>query len=105
MACRISGGIISGRVRSRQSRRSRGTRMAYDFLLTRRDVLRRAGCLIAAPALPPARIAAAATARTAASGQKTAADLSISDVMSRLSTYMAVARERMLPGDAIEKAK
>jgi 2-methylcitrate dehydratase PrpD len=77
--------------------------MAYDFRLTRRDVLQRAGWLIAAPVLPAVPVAAMAS--IAAPAQKTAADLPISDVMSRLSTYMAAARERTLPADAIDKAK
>src|SRR5689334_3424371 len=38
-------------------------------------------------------------------GEKTAADYPVSDVMRRLSAYMAQARNLPLPADALERAK
>ncbi len=63
--------------------------------LTRRDVLRRAGWAIAATTLPGVRHAA---------GQ-TLADLPVSDVMTRLSTYMSQAGDHDLPAEVVEQAK
>jgi 2-methylcitrate dehydratase PrpD len=79
--------------------------MADDLRMTRRDVLQRAGAVVAAAALPPgARLAAFQGGGALAPGQ-TNADLPISDVMMRLSTYMSQARDRALPDDVLEKAK
>jgi len=79
--------------------------MSHDFRMSRRDVLQRAGLVIAAAAMPEgARHLAAQAGPTLAPGQ-TNADLPISAVMTRLSTYMAEARDRDLPADALEQAK
>ena len=79
--------------------------MAFDPLLTRRSVLR-AGWIAAAAALRPGVAGMAqVTSGIPAAGQKTAADLPVSDVMMRLSAYMSQARERPLPPDVLEKAK
>ncbi len=83
--------------------------MPDDRRLTRRGVLKRAG-LAAAAAAVPSYVGSAfrrtmPLAQTVAPGQQTAADLPISDVMTRLSTYMSQARDRALPDEVIEKAK
>lgn len=67
-----------------------------ENLLTRRRMIGHAAWGFAAAALLP---------RSAAFGQTTAADLPVSEVMTRLSTYMSQARDRDLPEDVIEKAK
>ncbi len=66
-----------------------------DSRLTRRGILQRTGLVLAASALP----------RGTAVGQTTLADLPVSEVMTRLSTYMSQARDRELPEEVIEKAK
>src|SRR5579864_6842201 len=76
-------------------------------LLTRRGALQRTGYFIAAAALASLR---EVTARQlfgvpAAAAPQTRADYPISDVMTRLSTYMCQARERALPDDVVERAK
>lgn len=63
--------------------------------LSRRDLLRRTGCVIAATALPGMRRATA----------QTLADLPVSDVMTRLSTYMSEAHSHELPAEVVEQAK
>ena len=72
--------------------------MAHEFHLTRRGVLQRTGWAVAAAAFAPLR-------GRAAPAQATAADLPISDVMTRLSTYMSRARDRALPDDVVEQVK
>jgi len=63
-------------------------------VLTRRDLLRQAGWLVAAGALSPlAKLG----------GQ--APDNAVSPVMARLSAYMSEARSRALPAEVVEKAK
>jgi 2-methylcitrate dehydratase PrpD len=59
-------------------------------VLTRRDLLQRAGWILAASALPP----------TCLLGGD-----SVSTIMTRLSTYMADAGDRPLPADVIERTK
>ncbi len=79
-----------------------------DFLLTRRDALQRAGCIVAAAAFPRATKAAAAAVPQSGGtvpNQITRAELPISDAMMRLSTYMSEARDRALPAEVLEKAK
>jgi 2-methylcitrate dehydratase PrpD len=79
--------------------------MSDDSLLTRRDVLQRAGLVVAAAAFPGgAGLAAAQGGATLAPGQ-TNADFPIGAVMTRLSNYMSEARNRVLPEDVLEKAK
>ena len=63
------------------------------FQHTRRRLLQTAGYAIATAALP-----------TLAKGQ-TVADLPVSDVMMRLSTYMSQARDHELPAEVVEQAK
>jgi 2-methylcitrate dehydratase PrpD len=72
--------------------------------LTRRDVLQRAGWVVAA-AFPSAAHASAAPQRGAAPTQTPSAGRSISDVMARLSTYMSQARDRALPDHVLEQTK
>ena len=67
-------------------------------LLTRRSLLQRAGCMIAASAL----------SREAMAGQdaaKSSGGRSVSPVMAKLSTYMSAAHDHELPDDVVEKAK
>jgi 2-methylcitrate dehydratase PrpD len=68
-------------------------------LLTRRNLLQRAGCMIAAAAVVSKTAKAAQDATPGSAGQ------SVSQVMAKLSTYMSEARERELPGEVVEKAK
>ena len=67
-------------------------------LLTRRSLLQRAGCMIAAAAL--SREAMAAQDAVKSSGGR-----SISPVMAKLSTYMSAAHDHELPDEVVEKAK
>ncbi len=82
--------------------------MSHDRRLTRRDVLQRAGLLVGAAALPSgAFLPGSANAQDGpvlTAGQ-TNADLPISEIMMRLSTYMSQARDRSLPDDVMEQAK
>jgi 2-methylcitrate dehydratase PrpD len=82
--------------------------MSHDPRLTRRDVLQRAGLVVASAAFKSTPLAAVSAGpqegATLAPGQ-TNADFPISDVMTRLSTYMSQARDRALPDDVVEKAK
>jgi 2-methylcitrate dehydratase PrpD len=71
--------------------------------LTRRDLLRRAAGVATAAVYPGSRLAAAPL-RLPAQG-KTAADLPITPLMIRLSTYMSEARDRALPDEVTERAK
>ena len=77
--------------------------------LTRRDVLQRAGWMVAGAASlrqgygGQADLLAASQA--AATPAQTAADLPVSDVMMLLSTYMSEARNRALPDEVLERAK
>src|SRR5438094_8333776 len=66
---------------------------------TRRKLLLRAGCAIAAAAFPSIKGVAAQQANPEVAGQP------VSPVMNKLSAYMAEARGRGLPGDVVEKAK
>jgi 2-methylcitrate dehydratase PrpD len=77
------------------------------ILLTRRSILQRTGWVLAAVAFP---FAGDAVARPlfgipATAGPQTRADYPISDVMTRLSTYMSQARDQALPNDVLERAK
>lgn len=74
--------------------------------VTRRDVLQRAGWVVAAAALPPAQLGSI-LARGEAAGQRqaTVAAEGISEVMTRLSTYMSQARDRALPDKVLEQTK
>src|SRR5712692_4742856 len=76
-------------------------------LLTRRSVLRSAGLVIAAAALPAEIAEAAAAQRRAAEPAQTIAgeEHPISDVMTRLSGYMSQARDRVLPDHVLEQTK
>ena len=67
--------------------------MSRTRSLTRRDVLQRAGLVVAAAALPDRLAFAAAQEGAALAPGQTNADLPISAVMTRLSTYMAEERE------------
>jgi len=72
-------------------------------IMTRRELLRRAGRLAAAAALAPAaRLAGQAPAPAA--GPEISPPV-ISSMMARLSAYMSEARSRALPAEVIEKAK
>ena len=88
--------------------------------LTRRDMLQRAGWVVAAAAFPSATEAASphvasapfvasavgGTVPPAAQSALTAPGaLPISNVMTRLSIYMSEARDRALPDKVIEQAK
>jgi 2-methylcitrate dehydratase PrpD len=83
--------------------------MARHRLLTRRSLLRRTGMVMAAAMCPRATQVAQADALqrglVAPPTGRTAADLPISDVMRRLSTYMSQARDRALPDEVIDHAK
>jgi 2-methylcitrate dehydratase PrpD len=79
--------------------------MAHDLRLTRRGVLQRAGCFLAAAAFPRMTGAATLPLPGTAAGVQTAADVPIGDVMVQLSQYMSDARARALPDDVLEKAK
>jgi len=78
--------------------------MSHDARMTRRDVLQRAGLVVASAALKVNGTSAAAQTATLSPGQ-TNADLPISDLMTQLSTYMSQARDRALPPDVLEQAK
>src|SRR3984893_18486606 len=76
------------------------------LLLTRRRVLRSAGLVIAAAALPAEIVEAAAAQRGATEPARTiAGEHPISDVMTRLSGYMSQARDRVLPDHVLEQTK
>jgi 2-methylcitrate dehydratase PrpD len=82
-----------------------------DFL-TRRTVLQSAGMAVAAAAFPfVGEVGAVPPASPAPQGQaapateETRAELPISDVMTRLSTYMSEARDRAVPENVMEKMK
>jgi 2-methylcitrate dehydratase PrpD len=83
--------------------------MANDLPLTRRQVLQRAGLVVAAAALPRVTEAAAQGAipqrGAAAPQQNVAAEHPISAVMVQLSTYMSQARDRALPERVLEQTK
>ena len=72
--------------------------------LTRRTLLRLAGPFVAAATVPP-HVRAAARLQQPATPAETAADVPVSDVMIRLSTYMSRARAQALPDDVTERAK
>ncbi|MBZ5661992.1 MAG: MmgE/PrpD family protein [Acidobacteriia bacterium] len=72
--------------------------------LTRRSVLQRAGWILAAATFPPLA-ARPLFGVPPAAGAQTRADYPISDVMTRLSTYMCQARDHALPDDVVERAK
>src|SRR3989475_6816219 len=67
--------------------------------MTRRKLLERAGYAIAASAFPHIKVGAAQEASPEVAKQP------VSPVMNTLSTYMAEARGRQLPGEVVEKAK
>src|SRR5262245_32308068 len=72
---------------------------------TRRDVLiRAAGTLTAAAMSSPFAAAAGRQAQTPPLSQ-TMSDFPVSEVMTRLSTYMSQARERALPDEVVARAK
>jgi 2-methylcitrate dehydratase PrpD len=77
--------------------------------VTRRDVLRRAGCGFAGAALAPGLGSAAALFAQTETGSmaagQTVAERPVSSVMTRLSTYMSEARDRALPDEVVERAK
>src|SRR6202521_2229683 len=76
------------------------------LLLTRRSVLRSAGLVIAAAALPAEIAEAAAAQRGAAEPAQTiAGEHPISEVMTRLSGYMSQARDRVPPDPVLEQTK
>ena len=66
--------------------------------MTRRQLLQRAGCAMAAASFPYIKVAAAQQESTAAAEP-------VSPVMNKLSAYMAEARGRALPAEVVEKAK
>jgi 2-methylcitrate dehydratase PrpD len=74
--------------------------------MTRRDVLQRAGWVVAAAALPPAHLGSIlARGEAAAQREAPVATQGISEVMTRLSTYMSQARDKALPAKVLEQAK
>jgi 2-methylcitrate dehydratase PrpD len=79
--------------------------MESEVKWSRREVMQRAGLAAAAAALGPRVPLAAAQSPTALAAGQTNADLPISDIMMRLSTYMSEARERALPDEVMEQAK
>src|SRR5437870_127801 len=66
--------------------------------MTRRQLLQRAGCAMAAASFPYIKVAAAQQESTAAAEP-------VSPVMNKLSAYMAEARGRALPAEVVVKAK
>jgi len=83
-----------------------------DLILNRRSAVLGIGNIIAAAAVPFGWRADAATlarsaepSQEAAAGEKSAADLPVSDVMTRFSSYISQARNRSLPADVLEKTK
>jgi len=74
-------------------------------LLTRRDVLQRAGFAAAAAAALPAVAARAAQEAHSVPLAQTMADYPVGEVMTRLSTYMSQAKDRALPEEVVERAK
>lgn len=83
------------------------TRQEHHPGLTRREVLEGAGFIVAAASFPSMMPAFVTAAQVAAGlpNQITRAELPISDVMAKLSTYMSQARDRALPDAVLEKAK
>jgi 2-methylcitrate dehydratase PrpD len=81
------------------------TKHEYTAPLARREVLRRAGVLVAAAAFADPLKLAAARQFPGATPAQTAADYPVSEVTTRLSTYMSQARDRALPDDVLERAK
>ena len=77
------------------------------LLLTRRSVLQRTGWVLAAAAFPSLSEVAARPlfGIPATPAWQTRADYPISDVMTRLSTYMSQARDQALPNDVVEQTK
>ena len=71
--------------------------------LTRRGVLRGVGQAFAAAAVSP--IVRPALLLGQIDGGRTAADRPVSEVMTRLSTYMSEARDRALPHEVVERAR
>jgi 2-methylcitrate dehydratase PrpD len=76
-------------------------------VLSRRSVLRQTGWFIAAAAFTSVSDVAARPlfGIPAAAAPQTRADYPISEVMTRLSTYMCQARDHALPDDVLERAK
>src|SRR5262245_58558495 len=74
-------------------------------LLTRRDVLQRAGLAAAAAAALPAIAARAAQEAHSVPLAQTMADYPVGEVMTRLGTYMSQAKDRALPEEVVERAK
>jgi 2-methylcitrate dehydratase PrpD len=72
---------------------------------TRRDMLIRAAGTLTAAAMSPAIAAAAGGHAQISSPSQTMADVPVSEVMTRLSTYMSEAGERAVPDDVVERAK
>src|SRR4051794_882621 len=73
-------------------------------LLRRRDVLQRAGRLVAAGMLAPAVAAAGSPMAEPEQQAAAAAGHPISDVMTRLTDYMSQARNAALPDKVLEQA-
>ena len=71
--------------------------------LTRRDLLQRVGWVMAVSGIPVEVTVAGQRGDRAAA--ESAAPHPVSDVMTRLSTYMSEARERPLPEQVLEQAK
>ena len=72
---------------------------------TRRDVLIRAAGTLTAAAMSPTIAAAAGRSAQTVSPSQTMADFPVSEVMTRLSTYMSEASERALPDEVVERTK
>jgi len=73
---------------------------------TRREVLHRAGWVVAAAAFPSVTGAAATSPpETAAQAPTSSPDHAIGDVMARLSTYMSQARDRALTDHVLEQTR
>src|SRR5512132_3411605 len=72
---------------------------------TRREVLIRAAGGLTAAAMSSRLSAAAGRAAQVSLPSQTMADFPVSQVMTRLSTYMSEARERAVPEDVMERAK
>ena len=75
--------------------------------VTRRGLLQRAGWVLAVATFPSASGVAARSlfGLPAAAGAQTRADYPISEVMTRLSTYISQARDHALPDEVVERAK
>jgi 2-methylcitrate dehydratase PrpD len=89
------------------SSKTKDAEREYTLLLTRRGVLQRTGWALAAGVFPFVSEVAAHPffGMSTAAAPQTRADYPISDVMTRLSTYMSKARDQVLPDEVVGRAK